>query len=790
MSRIGAGLHPAVALWMCIAMGRVTPLHGQRDATVGWIISAVHPDPTPAMGAPEAEYVALHLQGDEGESCRSAQGLQLTWNGHNRTLASSPCWPVGTTLVVHRSADSLAFVGVPFPKLGLDSWPALVNGGATVALSDADGVVLDALTYSESDLEGGGRPLLRRDPKACGAGNNLLSWTGAELVVGPTEEGGLAAESLESLLDSAARWERLLPRGGGQWEWRIGSPLDPVSRSVAAVSAGAQTAELSWESDSVVSWSWAQRVEEPHPSVMLGPVRTCPRGAGWTTLRQPLVHWPMAGDVQPIAVLPDPWPNDPQYPEEFVILQNRSEHAVDPSGWDWQGGQTMRRRLLHPGTAMRFTSKDVQPWPGMRNGGETWPVHGPSGQVAFSMSWSPCHHHSGSWADSGWPLVRNGEGDAAWHSMGQDAQDLPFDIIGHGCIRDWTGKVTTVQLHANQDLAQCRPRWVRWANSASEGWIRLAGDPVSARTGRCAVGFPVASEDLESMGVELEWTRSPELGPEGRRTIRCPSFDAPPPSLALAEMVWHAADDGGEFMEVVNSGVAALDLRGMQATTQEASLPSDWKTWLDPELSWILQPGEVLALGECPRWFARPYPRKGPALWPVENWSALGNAGGQLRLRLPSSGFEPLLEVAWSDTLVGPWWWQREGWAWTQNARGEWQPVADGGSPGRPNTAAVPPCSPDLMWIEVEQGGWPSVHWAFDEPGHRVSMAVMAWPSGRLLQAEVSGLATLEGQWWWDGLDQQGHPAAPGMVVLDVRWAGPQCAGRKRSRFQVPGYGG
>lgn len=49
MSRIGAGLLPAVALWMCIAMGGVTPLHGQRDATVGWIISAVHPDPTPGM---------------------------------------------------------------------------------------------------------------------------------------------------------------------------------------------------------------------------------------------------------------------------------------------------------------------------------------------------------------------------------------------------------------------------------------------------------------------------------------------------------------------------------------------------------------------------------------------------------------------------------------------------------------------------------------------------------------------------------------------------------------------
>ena len=79
-------------------MGGFTPLHGQRDATVGWIISAVHPDPTPAMGAPEAEYVALNLQGDEGDSCRSAQGLQLKWNGHNRTLASDPCWPVGRML--------------------------------------------------------------------------------------------------------------------------------------------------------------------------------------------------------------------------------------------------------------------------------------------------------------------------------------------------------------------------------------------------------------------------------------------------------------------------------------------------------------------------------------------------------------------------------------------------------------------------------------------------------------------------------------------------------------------
>ena len=307
-------------------MGGVMPLHGQRDATVGWIISAVHPDPTPAMGAPEAEYVALHLQGDEGASCRSAQGLHLMWNGHNRTLASDPCWPVGTTLVVHRSADSLAFVGVPFPKLGLDSWPALVNGGATVALSDAEGVVLDALTYSESDLEGGGRPLLRRDSKAvapgttCGAGRaRNRSWA-------PPKKRGPRGRIPGKPVGFGGSMGTVLKRGG------IGSGESSGVSVGRHGFAGAQTAELSWESDSVVVVMGAKGGGTPSLGLAPGPVRACPRGAGWTTLRQPLVHWPMAGDVQPIAVLPDPWPNDPQYPEEFVILQTRNTWWIRLAG--------------------------------------------------------------------------------------------------------------------------------------------------------------------------------------------------------------------------------------------------------------------------------------------------------------------------------------------------------------------------------------------------------------------------------------------------------------------------
>ena len=65
----------------------------QTGAPVTWVISALHPDPTPALGAPEAEYIALHALpvGPAGPDTISTEGLVLSWKG-NRENGHGEGW--------------------------------------------------------------------------------------------------------------------------------------------------------------------------------------------------------------------------------------------------------------------------------------------------------------------------------------------------------------------------------------------------------------------------------------------------------------------------------------------------------------------------------------------------------------------------------------------------------------------------------------------------------------------------------------------------------------------------
>ena len=113
-------------------------VHGQSGAPSKWVISALHPDPTPALGAPDAEFIALHAWSADPSTLDtlSTEGLVLSWNGHERAVPPGS-WPVGSTVVVHRASDSVEFTGWVVDRIGLPSWPALVNGGAWVSLSDS-----------------------------------------------------------------------------------------------------------------------------------------------------------------------------------------------------------------------------------------------------------------------------------------------------------------------------------------------------------------------------------------------------------------------------------------------------------------------------------------------------------------------------------------------------------------------------------------------------------------------------------------------------------------------------
>ena len=67
--RLGAGAIYFANLSVCFLA--LHPAASQAQSS--WVISAIHPDPTPFLGAPESEYIALFSR-DSVSGCRSHAG--------------------------------------------------------------------------------------------------------------------------------------------------------------------------------------------------------------------------------------------------------------------------------------------------------------------------------------------------------------------------------------------------------------------------------------------------------------------------------------------------------------------------------------------------------------------------------------------------------------------------------------------------------------------------------------------------------------------------------------------
>lgn len=788
----------------CVGVGRGWAQPWPPPASL-WRLAVIHPDPTPALGAPEAEYLTLTAS-SVGESCVSTQGWSVRWNGQVRQL-DSLCLLPGATLLVHRAADSAAFTGHGGARLGLSSWPAMVNGGTVVSLHDPAGKCVDAMAYAESDLGGGGRPLRRVDPSGCGAAINQRLWSPGEDPFRWVGEDNplLIQHSSSALKDSAAAFERLLHRRPGTLIWNLGRTADPVSRFEATLSIGGVPVDLQWATDSTFWGHWDERLGASDPNgnlpVILDGVRGCAEGSGPLRIRSVWQRFPATGMVEPVAMLANPKADDPQHGEESVTLRNLSPWPVDAGAWDWEGGTPRARWIVWPGEERQFSASDVEGWPGLANDGGQLHVTAAGGGTVAHWSWSPCDHDGSDAAQSHWPLVRNPGQHGVWKTQGSPVEDHPPTVVGFGCHRDWSGDVVGVDVHIDRPVSwlpdanwTCAtddeafigrvealpdvPRALRlsWEGLESEDWVWPDRVTVSA--------WPLTTD-----GLEEEW-------PLMQLAVSCPPVPAlVPPCVTVSEMLWDASPHAGEFVEVENCGGVPVDLRGLQATTSPLPAPADWKTWVNPHTSLVLMPDSVLAFGACAKWFTAPFPKAGSSVWSVDSWPALPNGGGQLTLRLPSSGEEELDVVQWSSEMEGPWWWEPQGWSWVRERSGgalAWAPSPDRGSPGRGALSrwGPPGClSPDSpVQMTERHGHGPGLMWRFPSAGHRLFVRMVDWPNGTLRGWQWLESKDTHGEWMWDGLDGWGQPVEPGLLIWVVRWWGAECQGTKRFTVRAPGY--
>ena len=755
-----------------------------------WVISAMHPDPTPPVGAPTAEFVALWAE-QGGDSCRTLDGYSLSWNGQERVLPNG-CWTAGSLVVAHRAADSAAFDFGMVSSLPLASWPALVNGGSTVVLSDAGGQVVDAMTYSSEDLGPGGRPLMRSNLRACGSSSNLHLWTfGSSPFLDTTHTVTEVGFGTEEALALARSPERLVPRGPGWLHWYIGTSMDPAILSGCSATVGGRTAQAEWPTDSVVELRWSGRPEQwPGPDgplvhVAVGPLRACRSGSRPMMFTSAFMPVATRGDVEIIGVHPDPVPDDPHLPFESLALHNGGHHPLDLSALSFGGGRLRHRKVLPPGQAVTLESPLFDGWPGMPNDGGSVAITSPSGALIAQAHWSPCDHELEALVGSGLGLVREPAAGSTWHTSGHpEVEAAPPQVVGLGCPSDGAGHPIGLDVHLD-----------RYVEHWPENDWSVVGVTTRQATGSSAgpqtlrLTWAGMEVDLAG-GTALRLRAHPELEPHDM-FVRCPplGMSPEPACLRIVELMWDAAGEGGEFVELMNCGTAPLDLAGLQGTTASFPYPSDWMTWVEEEMSLVLQPGEVMAFGECARWYGRGLPERGPARWNVGPWRALNDQSGSLSIRLPSVSAVALDAVEWNDGLEGPWWWQEDGWAWVRSGSGpaEWTPAPDRGSPGRNAWPWVSSCDGAVTF--TTDGEVPGLAWRLPAAGGTITVDLVGWPSGTLAGHWTLEDVPTEGQWTWSGRGSDGRAVAPGPLMWNVRWRSGPCQGRNRQLIRTPRSG-
>ena len=148
------------------------------------LINEIFPDPSPAENLPEHEFIEIVNISDH---IFDLAGWQLTVGSKITTLSHQLLYPDSMLILCSIEASSAyQFFGT---VMGLSSWSTLNNGGDFLQLNDANGLVIDSLTYGldwykDGTKDDGGWSLELINPNSKCTGK--YNWTASTDVIGGT----------------------------------------------------------------------------------------------------------------------------------------------------------------------------------------------------------------------------------------------------------------------------------------------------------------------------------------------------------------------------------------------------------------------------------------------------------------------------------------------------------------------------------------------------------------------------------------------------------------------------
>lgn len=790
------------------------------------IISEIMADPDPQVGLPLAEYVELH---NTTNSPIDLAGWTLVTGSTQRPITGGTLAPQGY-LVVCKSEFASLFA--PYGTVATVPSLTITNTGQPLRLLNASGGLTDTLTfatswYNDASKEEGGWSIELIDPAAlCLGGSN---WHASLDPSGGTPGransvvnlGGMPPEvaSLEAVSDRVLAVVFSQPMN----QTLLQTPsLYLLQGDAAAVSPAAATAPDPHRVELSFAEPFADGIT--YQLTLDGQLANCagiPLAADTTLLFGKPAPASMF-DVVISEIMADPEPATGLPAAEYIELHNRTNHAVDLTGWSLTTGTTLKtlQGLLLPAGSYAVVTDDgdaplFTPFGtvttvssmSLPNDGATLVLRDASGNFIHSVSYQPDWYGNTAKSDGGWSLemmdASNPCTGAANWTASRDAsggtpcrQNSVMTSNPDGslllALRATFISTTEVLLWFSENTDSTSAADIsRYTISPPLPITRVS--PVAPQFSTVALSFaqPMEPSVIYTIGIAEQVTDCAGNLLQAMSSVRVAvPVAAEAGDVAINEVLTNPAADGSDYLELYNLSDKTLDVASLGLSYQ--SITSDeLKTVFLP--SYLLLPDGYALLSRDPEQLADRYTLSQPGnLVLFDLLPDFSSEGGMIRLHAASDETNAFDQLDYDAAMHSPLLTSDDGVSLERvnparlaSDRTNWQSAASSsgyGTPGyrnsqynaNPVAAGDLVCEPALFSPDGDgRDEVTTVALRLDADGYMATVAVYD-ASGRRVAVLVNNqLAGTENLWSWNGITNEGNLASSGIYLVLAEVAKP-----------------
>lgn len=388
------------------------------------VVNEIMPDPNPAIGLPDAEFVELY---NTSAFTIDLTDWQYTIGTTTKTLSSYQMAAGEYLILCHDTAVS--YFDSFGNTLGISSFPAITNSGQTIVIKDNSGVEIDRVTYSsewyqDSNKEDGGWSLEKIDPtNTCSpqtnwiASNNesggtpgvinsvyaINSDTEAPFVVSATVTSGneltvVFSEPVDTLTSLVLTNFSVDPLFGNPF-YSVANPADESSVILQFPASFSENTNYTLSVQNISDWCGNIMTPQEKEFIIYNPFDF------------DVIICEIMADPDPVVLLPE---------VEYIELYNSTQYNLDLSNWTISAGSTVRTLpycivesedylvLCHEDYAELFTGIEnvigIESFPSLTNGGTSLTLRDSDGEIVHTVSYSDTWYNDNFKKNGGYSL--------------------------------------------------------------------------------------------------------------------------------------------------------------------------------------------------------------------------------------------------------------------------------------------------------------------------------------------------------------------------------------------------